>query len=372
MNYSEEEVYSLVGRQDKTSTVIFKTDSDSFKLYGPHVTVLFLYTQYEREELDQRTNIPESSTPGTIKVRHLTSDLSKEKVSQLEGAGINTEDIASILYFSADTQNTFHSKEKRTITKLEIPIHIQPKGRDIDWMYGFAKRLNDSGTGLSPKERQFYLAGKLYYEPEALADEEKNEVFQDGENMDPDVEFEYLKIKYKREESNDTEKRELAQCIRKKDNNDMNLLDKYLKETGSSLSKLAKDDLDSATKLLIRISTYHEKHINVVGKKAIYLDVDRYLHVHMRHVEEMKINKHFAHKSNFQWKEEDVLMVIDKVIDKINDEIQEFFEKNPGKRYSRYGRKSVYFEGDYYTLHIEPNGAISTFHRTSKEHEKGE
>jgi len=291
MDYSEEEVYALVGRQDRTATVIFKTDSDSFKLYGPHVTVLFLYTQYEREELDQRIKNPDSIMAGIIKVRHLTSQLDVEKIKQLQVEGINTKDIASILYFKSDTQNTFHSKEKRTITKIEIPIHIQPKGRDFDWMYGIAKRLVDSGTGLSPKKRQFYLAGKFYYESEILSDKERNEIYHDGENMDPGVEFEYLKIKYEREEANDSDKKRLGQFIRKKDNDDMDLLDKYLKETGSSLSKLAKEDLNSATKLLVRISKYQEKHINVIGKKAIYLDVDRYLHVHMRHVEEMKINK---------------------------------------------------------------------------------
>ena len=370
MDYSEEEVYTLVGREDKTAGVTFKTNSDSFKLYGPHVTVLFLYTQYEREELDNRIKNPDSITSGVIKVRHLTSQLDKEKIKQIESAGINTNDIASILYFKHDTQNTFHSKEKRTITKIEIPIHIQPKGGDMDWMYGFAKRLVDGGTGLSPKERQFYLAGKLYYEPEALTDEERMEIFDDTQSIDAEIEFEYLRIKYKREEATDTDKRRIVQYLREKDAIDMDLLVKYLKETGSSLSKLAKDDIDSATRLLVRISKYHEKHINVVGKRAIYLDVDRYLHVHMRHVEEMKINKQFAGKSNFQWNEEDVLMVIDKVIGKINDEIQNFFEKNPGKRYSRFGRKSVYFEGDYYTLHIEANGAISTFHRTWKEYEK--
>ena len=370
MNYSEEEVYDLVGRQDKTATVIFKTDSDAFKLYGPHVTVLFLYSQYEREELDQRIKNPDSITPGVIKVRHLISQLEKGKIEQLENAGINTTDIASILYFKKDTQNTFHSKEKRTITKIKIPIHIQPKGRDLDWMYGLSKRFVDSGIGLSPKERRFYLAGKLYYESEALTDEERKEIFDDAQGMNIEIEFEYLKIKYKREEADNADKKRLGYLIRKKDNDDMDLLDKYLKETGSTLSKLAKDDIDSATKLLVRISKYQEKHINVVGKKAIYLDVDRYLHVHMRHVEEMKINAQFAHKSNFQWNEEDVLMVIDKVIAMINNEVQDFFEKNPRKRYSRYGRKSVYFEGDYYTLHIEANGAISTFHRTWKGHEK--
>jgi hypothetical protein len=373
MDYSEEEVYALVGRQDKTATVIFKIDTDSYELYGSHVTVLFLYTQYEREELDERIkNSPQANTPGIIQVRHLTSQLDKEKIEQLEGDGIKTNHIASILYFKSDTQNTFHSKEKRTITKIRIPIHIQPKGRDLDWMYGFSKRLVDNGIGLSPKERQFYLAGKLYYESEVLTDDERSEIFDDAGDIYFGVEFEYLKIKYRREEANDSDKRRLGKLIRKKDNDDMDLLDKYLKETGSSLSKLAKDDLDTATKLLVRVSKYQEKHINIVGKKAIYLDIDRYLHVQMRHVKEMKINKQFAHKSNFQWNEEDVLVVIDKVIEKINDEIQNYFEKAPGKRYSRYGRKSVYFEGDYYTLHIEANGAISTFHRTWKEHEQDE
>jgi len=370
MDYSEEEVYLLVGRQDKTAGVTFKTGSDSYKLYGGHITVLFLYTQYEREELDNRIKTPDSYTYGIIKVRHLTSELDKEKIKQLERDGISTNDIASILYFKYDTQNTFHSKEKRTITKIEIPIDIQPKGRDLDWIYGFAKKLVGGGTGLSPKERQFYLAGKLYYEPKALTNQERKEIFDDAQNIDTEIEFEFLKIKYEREEADDTDKKRLAQLLRKKDIEDMDLLDKYLKETGSSLSKLAKDDLDSAAKLLVRISKYHEKHINVVGKIAIYLDVDRYLHVHTRHVDEMKINNQFAHKSNFQWNEEDVLMVIGKVIEKINDEIQDFFEKNPGKRYSRFGRKSVYFEGDYYTMHIEANGAISTFHRTWKEHDQ--
>jgi hypothetical protein len=50
----------------------------------------------------------------------------------------------------------------------------------------------------------------------------------------------------------------------------------------------------------------------------------------------------------------------------IDKEVQEHFMKNPGKRYSRYGQKAVYFEGDYYTVHIEPDGRISTFHKNRK------
>lgn len=370
MNYTEEEVYALVGKQDKTANVSFKTDSESYKLYGPHVTVLFLYNQYEREELDERIKNPENRTAKKIKVRHLTSNLTKERIIQLETDGINTEDISTILYFRNDEHNTFHSSEKRTITKIEVPLHKQPKGRDYDWMYGFSKRLVNEGSGLSPKERAFYLAGKLYYEPKELTELEKKEITSIDGILNPDVEWELLSIKYQREEATEEDKKRLVQLMRKKDLDDMDLLDKYLKEAGSSLSKLSREDLDTAAKLLFRIQRYRERHFNVVGKLPIYLDVDRYLHVYMRHVEELKVNKQFEHKSNIQWEEEDVLIVIEKVLDKINDEIQKFFENNPEKRFSRYGKQSIYFEGDYYTLHIEPNGSISTFHRNWKAHEK--
>jgi len=87
----------------------------------------------------------------------------------------------------------------------------------------------------------------------------------------------------------------------------------------------------------------------------------------MRHVKEMQVNNHFESKDNFQWNEEDVFIVMEKVINEVNQEIQLFFEKNPEKRYSRHGSQSVYFEGDYYTFHIEPSGRVNTFHKNKKE-----
>ncbi len=57
---------------------------------------------------------------------------------------------------------------------------------------------------------------------------------------------------------------------------------------------------------------------------------------------------------------------MEKVITSIDNEIQAFFVAHPNTRYSRYGGQAVYFEGDYYTLHIEPSGRISTFHKNKK------
>jgi hypothetical protein len=90
----------------------------------------------------------------------------------------------------------------------------------------------------------------------------------------------------------------------------------------------------------------------------------------MRQVEEFQVNKHFEHKDNFLWKEEDVFNVMGHVIEQIDKEYQQYRDEKPEQRFSKYGPQSLYFQGDYYTFHIEPNGRISTFHRNKKEHEK--
>lgn len=87
----------------------------------------------------------------------------------------------------------------------------------------------------------------------------------------------------------------------------------------------------------------------------------------MKHVEEFQVNKNFEHKDNFQWNEEDVFMVMGHVIESIDADYQKYREDKPEQRFSKYGPQSVYFQGDYYTFHIEPNGRISTFHKNRKE-----
>ena len=109
-----------------------------------------------------------------------------------------------------------------------------------------------------------------------------------------------------------------------------------------------------------------------MGKYPIYMDIDSFLHIYMRHVEEFKVNQHFAHKDNFQWNVDDVILVMENIIKEIDDDYQKFRKENPYGRYSKYHEQSIYFKGDYYTFHIDITGRISTFHKNRKEHEKTE
>jgi len=366
MNYTLEEIYALVGKDDKVATVNFKYESQSYVQFGREITLVFNYTQKERQNLDELLKKEHFDLNGFTKATYLGRSLSKEKVEKLKEEGINSEDIASIFYFKDSKANTFHSKETREIKTLVIPMESQSKGRDFDWMYGFTKRLVKDKIGITPHERNFYLGGKLYYEPENLTERELTEIYKENKILNEDVEYQFLFIKLMRQEISDEQKQKLGILFNKKRKKAFDVLDKHLQDVGSSMKKIFEVNVDKAVELFAKVDNFTDKKLSHTRSKIIYIDLHGYLHIYMRHVQEMKVNKHFEHKDNFQWDEQDVFTVIENVLEQSMDEIQEFFNQNPNGRYSRYGEKSLYFEGDYYTFHIECDGRLSTFHKNKK------
>ena len=276
MDYTIEEIYALVGKEDKTAGLTFNYDSEAYNTFGQFITVVFLYTQKEREEMDKLIQNETWTNHGYVRAKFLGLDLEKEKVAFLSEKGINSEDIAEILYFKAPSKNTFHSTNKREINKIEIPIQSQSKGRDFDWMYGFSKKQVSENIGLSPKEKAFYLAGKVYYEPDQLTGAEKQEIYQENGSLDVKIEWELLQIKYIREEISDEEKKRLAELYGIKKKESFEILDKYLQDAGSSLKKLAKENLDQAAELLMKVMHFKERRLTVMSKHTIYIDLDSY------------------------------------------------------------------------------------------------
>lgn len=253
MDYTLEEIYLLVGKEDKTASLTFKRGSNAFKNYGSYVTVVFLYSQNEREELDNKIKNKPYISSGNLKVKYLAGDISKEQIEKIHKYGINSIDIALIHYLTHPQKNTFHSKEKRQVKTLNIPIYSKPKGADFDWMYGFKKKLVNEGIGLSPKERNFYLAAKYYYEPDNLTKEEVIEIYDDsGTTIIEKVEWELIEIKYHKKELSKEETIKCISLFKKKQQEAKQILNKYLIESGSSLKKMISDNIEQAAEQIGR------------------------------------------------------------------------------------------------------------------------
>lgn len=370
MEYSQEHIYRIVGKDNNVAALTLKTDSESYKKYGGEPTVVFLYTQREREELDKQITT-NACTHGMAKVKVLfynlsTIGLKSELPEEIE---INSKDIEDIYYTPFNlNNNTFHSTEKRTINKIQIETQALPEGGDWDWFYIFEKmRVMENGIILSPEEHKRYLALKLFYEPSDLTEEEKNEIFVTEKDLNENVGFYYFKIlEDKGLKVDDNVIENLKKLFFKRMNEKGELLNKYLIEAGSSLKKLVKENPGMVTTLFMKLIEFRQERLNVMGRYPIYMDEDSYLHIITRHVEDFKFNTHYEKKDNFQWFEEDVIIVMRKVIEKIDEEYQEFRTLKPTSRYSRYKDDSIYFEGDYYTLRIQPSGRIDTLYKNRK------
>lgn len=365
MDYTLEEIYELVGKENKTAGLTFKFNSEAFKEFGGFITVEFLYKQLEREELEIKIKNKPYSNIGKVKANYLGDDLPKEKIEKLKKEGVLSSDILEIKYYNTPSNNTFNSQQIRSIKKINITMHGLQDGKDLDWMYGFYKKQVQENITLCPEEKKFYLALRYYYDSINLTEEELNDIFSDKDVL-KEIEWEYLNIKFIKNDILEEEKKRLYTIMNERLRNNINILDKYLNEAGSSLKKLFKEKPNVAEGLIKKTIEFSEIRLNVTGEIPIYLDINSYFHIYMRHVEEMKINHQFDHKDNFQWNEEDVIIVIKKIIQEIDEEVQKYLKNNPGKRFSKYNDESIYFEGDYYTLHIEPNGKVSTFHKNRK------
>lgn len=364
MRYSLDEIYRLAGRDDKVAVITLCPETTAFAEYGEQLTVAFHYDLFEREKLEHkfRKGIDEN-IDGVVKVTYLGDDLEPSKILELLRNGVNSTDIQRINPSAWASKNLFYNKTERNIKAFDIKITKLPKGGDYDWMYGFNRRLIHDGVEFSEYEMNRYLGMKYYYEPDKFTKEEKL-LLRDKGVIKESIEKQYLEIKLEKEVITATEEKRLEELLDKLLTRNYAVLKKELNDAGTNINKLYADNPELCFYLISGTLKYNPERLNGDAGKPVYLDWQGYLHVFIRHVEAFSVTSKHDVKDKFRWHPQDVEMVIGKVIQSINSEIQEFWKVNPVSPFSKYGDKSLFFEGDYYTFHIEPNGRLSTFHRT--------
>lgn len=365
MSYTIEEIYKLVGRDDKVAVLNFYPESKACYDYGESITLVFVYDMPERDALEKKykEGIVEENY-GLLKAKYLGVELKDDKRTSLLKEGINSKEIMSI-FPSPWSGNLYHSAEKRNMRNITIPIVKASKGGDYDWIYGFMKKMVTEGAIFYPYERELYLALKKFYEEENISEAESQEMLVNG-ILKPEIEKHFLELKIEREVSNAEEEKRFEELSIAFMNKNLSILKDELQNAGTNFPKLFNANVGLARHLIKGTYKYNPHRINGFKGKPIYMDWKSYLHVFLRHVEEFKVSSTYDSKSKLLWNPQDVIPVIEKVIGSVDAEIQEFWTSNPNTRFSKYGSQSLYFEGDYYTFHIESEGRLSTFHRSDK------
>jgi hypothetical protein len=366
MTYTKESIYKYSGQYDKIVIVTFKWNSDSFKKFGEYIIGKFYYTPKERDIVQKLLeNEVASNTHGYVKFKPSEAPkLSEENVIELDKKGLLTSDIIEILQFSHIEENKFSKTEKRALPKPMVIKSSFTNEDEEDLMIYLNNQRLKSGYKLIPDEINKHNAIIFRkYEPQ-IRKSDNLYYFIDSttHEIKPELKYYYLQSKYYHDELSEVELEEFKSLINQKAQEKVGILGNELKKSTEHWDEIG-INYKKGVSILVHLITNFEAHRITNVKFPIWWDLEKFLHIYMRHVDETQIGERFEIKTVFQYKLNDIKDLIKIVLDKTEKEIDEHFEKNPNKDFFRIGERSVYYNGDFYSFHIEKSGRLMTFHK---------
>jgi hypothetical protein len=217
---------------------------------------------------------------------------------------------------------------------------------------------------LTPAENNDFIALRLLFGI-PLAAEEEGFVFDENHciyNNDVARQFLFYKSRLSplsREKQSQQLRLEKERLLKR-----LVILDNQLKNMGTNLEKLKKDKNDIYSHILLNMSMFKEVRLNSTGKYPVFLDYEGYIHIGLRHITEWQFCDFFAERAMFQLKEDDVIPMLKRVVDAINEDYQDKKEQRPDFLYRKFGKNSLYLNGDYYMIHIGKSGRIENFSKS--------
>lgn len=363
--FTQGQIYEYAGAKDYVSTITFASDSDSAQKYGQSLTVCFMYILKERKSLEE--NIHALDDNSYVKVKDLLNELDNKLSNEVKETGINIKDIVEILVVPLNKEcNTYKSKEHRDPNIIKIPMSTLPNGNDIGWIFGFLQKMKDENIAITPEEEAQYLAYKIILNASNLTPKEHNVIFDDSNKIkSPKIAYYYLMWKKQAKGLNSKELEILNEIKSTQLHERLTQTEEALKKMGLSFQKLGKRHPQKLSLLLDKVLKFHEIRYNISGKHLLYCNFETFLHIYLRHVEELKVDNQFEERDKFQLKEENVMDVMGVVMRSLNYEYQKYKDTKPNGRFFRSGAMAYYYNGDYYNVVVNSDGSISTFYKGS-------
>ncbi len=362
--FSQEDIYILCGRDDSVTTITLKPDSEGFRTYGETITLVFVYTPKERTALE-RDSASLNDIP-YARAKSLLPFYDTQKAVALLHQGINTFDIIEMLVLpGTKNENLYYSPEKRVPNIIEIPFQANGNGQDIYWMYGVLANFIKKGIAITPDEYNDYLAYKIVLDKDNMSKEEYDYVFnQEGQIQNKEVGLAFLQWKHEANLLSEKDKHNLdylkyLQIIER-----IGLLDKKLKGVGG-LIRFSEKYPEKAKLIADKVLHFRQHRYNHVGKHLLYLDLEGFLHIYLRHVEELSTAGLYPQKTKFQLEEKDVEVTISQVLNALNDEYQIFRDTYPDREFRKYSNEAFYYNGDYYVIRVTQDGRLIQFFKLS-------
>lgn len=373
LRFSYEEIYSMFGQYDKFVSLTFHHNSDAAQRFKSVLMGVFRYTQEERQLLEDTLNSDVSNIPRSNKyTKFIPSELenlSQEQITELDRDGILNADIAQVSSSNFERENRFMVKGNKNFPS-RFTVNFDADNVNIGRLkLGQYKSRLQSSQKLIQEEEYEYYGLQLYFNSNQL-DEALQAAMRDESNglLKEPVRYYQLNAKYFDSDLTEEETKEYKELLERRTEIKWNLLLAELNRSGQSLIDIYHNK--NLLRNLISICSDFKDEVLIFSNPNIWWDMERFLHIYLRHVKETKLGVRFRDKTIFQYKFKDIRRIVIAVIKTVIDEIEAHFKQTPAKNFRRMGTRSVYFDGIYYSVEIEPSGKIATFYPYNYNEEK--
>lgn len=356
-------LYRLLGKNDQPLTICFKTESKFAKELSPNIVATLDYTQKERKLFDSNDDaFINTYSKDIIKVNILDPVIDIDRIMKYKLDGIKLSEIDKVLYFPL-----MSNQEKQEFSIKSVPniikISYEPKGKyDYENLFlRLCSRLIAENKPLLYNEKMEYLGIQAAFHDKKMSSTLLKilGITLDELTKNPLFWVSYYKTKEVAEALSDEENQSYTDYKAIIWYDKLILLAKEITKAG----KLENNDNTNEKIRIIgkEIENFKVERLNI--DPLIYWDLESYLHIVLRHFKETKIGMNNQVKTEIPYKLEDLRALIEKIIYDNMEEIEHHFNKKNSKKFFRSGPRAIYFNQDYYSIDIEPDGRIKAFYK---------
>jgi hypothetical protein len=364
LNHSIQNIFIQVGQFDRYAIFDFYYGSDAYRKYGSMVYGYLVYKPSQRAKLKLECDSENiGNDDGLVILDGALQEPEKNQLLRTEGfyardiARLSTLDVAPI-------KNQYDNAHVKEIPNT-INLQFNSSGFDGERMQLtlFRKRI-EAGIPLIPAEERRYYSLLFLLEPKTITDQIKKDILTHpatGQFYD-DVWITTLKtIVYADRESSPL-KTTLNTALANRRIERVGFMCKHLGIATKHIDNLQRDNNDAWLELMKLIYGFEPETLTLWGwTQHVYWDFERFIHIYLRHYKEFLINESSKGQgTGFQYSLKDIRRIINLVLKANKDAIESRLKI--GKGFHLQNDNGYYYNGNYYSLKIDPDGRLMQFH----------
>lgn len=364
LKYSIQNIFMQVGQFDRYTIFDFCYGSAAYLKYGGMVYGYIIYTPSERAKLKvelQSENI--GNDDGLIILDGALQDKEKNRLLSTEGfyardiVRLSTIDIGPI-------NNQYDNSDTKDIPNtIELKINSSKfDGVRLD-ICMFQKRMEE-GVLLIPEEIRRYYSLIFLLEPLEITEEIKQKIFTNpatGQYYD-DVWITALKPLVYANQIEKPIRMVFNRALANRRKERIAYICRHLGIASKHLDRLKIDNPNAFKELMSLVYGFEPETLTIWGwSHHVYWDFERFIHIYLRHYKNFLINESSKGQgTGFQYTIKDIRRIINLVLDANKVAIETRLEA--GKSFHLQNDNGYYFNGNYYSLKIDPDGRLMQFH----------